>query len=224
MADLRTILFDVDGVLIDSERIYQSCWLQAAKQEGYAMCPEQALQLRSLDSRLAEKLFLQWYGNPTAYSAVRAARKNIMNQYLQNHPLTLKSGVKETLSYLKQHNYCLAVVTASNLEKAKAYLHNVALDDYFTHIISTQLVLKGKPFPDVYLYACTQLKQEPQQCLAVEDSPNGVKAAHTAGCRTIMIPDLTPYTNEVAAYVDACYNDFAQFLQYEIIRSIGIGT
>ena len=200
---LKAILFDIDGVLIDSERVYHVCWREAARQNGYQLSPEQAWQLRSLDSRLAGQLVEKWYGTPLAYPAIRATRKKLMQEYLAAHPLALKPGVKEVLEYLQKNQFLLAVVTAADIDKATAYLHSVGIDSYFSKIICAKMVERGKPFPDVYEWACQQLQVSPQNCLAVEDSPNGVKSAHQAGCRTIMIPDLTPYTADLAEFVDA---------------------
>ncbi len=218
MSNLSTVLFDVDGVLLDTEKIYQTCWLQGAQQMGYVMQPQQALQLRSLDSRLASELFEKWYKTAQAYPLIRAARKQLMADYLKKHPLCLKPGVLDALRALENRQIGLAVVTASDYEKAILFLQDVGIASYFTHIISTKMVSKGKPFPDVYKYACEQLKVLPQECYAIEDSPNGVKAAHTAGCHTIMIPDLTPYTLDLNTYVDAYYENLIQFVQHEIVE------
>jgi len=220
MIKFNTILFDVDGVLIDSEKIYQSCWISAAKENGYFMSKEQALQLRSLDSTLAKELFLKWYGTKESYMNIRTSRKIVMQQFLSKNKLTLKTGAIETLKYLKENNFCLSVVTSSDFEKAEKYLNSVGIYDFFTKIISTKSVDKGKPYPDVYLYACQQLNISPKECFAIEDSPNGVKSAHTAGCRTVMIPDLTPYTDDLADYVDACYSDLKEFLKEEFLNKI----
>lgn len=220
MIKFNTILFDVDGVLIDSEKIYQLCWISAAKENGYFMSKEQALQLRSLDRTLAKELFLKWYGTKEAYLNIRTSRKIVMQQFLSKNKLTLKAGAIETLKYFKENNFCLSVVTSSDFEKAEKYLNSVGIYDFFTKIISTKSVDKGKPYPDVYLYACQQLNISPKECFAIEDSPNGVKSAHTAGCRTVMIPDLTPYTDDLADYVDACYSDLNEFLKEEFLNKI----
>ena len=213
---LQTILFDLDGVLIDTEKLYQCFWVQAANIQGYNMTKEQALQLRSLDSNFAQKLFEQWYKNPSAYLQIRAKRKELMQQYLQDNPLVAKPFVKETLHLLKNKGFNMAVVTAADQDRAISYLQSIGLDSFFTQIISTKTVAKGKPFPDVYLYACEQLDLSPSACFAVEDSPNGVKSAHTAGCRTIMIPDLTPYTDDLTDFVDAHYANLLQFYIKEV--------
>lgn len=220
MTKINTILFDVDGVLIDSEKIYQKFWIVAAKKEGYVMSKEQALQLRSLDSTLAQDLFEKWYNIKDTYSNIRATRKKLMQLYLSQNKLELKTGVIETLSYLKEHNFCLAVVTASDFEKAKSYLNSVGIDEFFTKIISTKMVKKGKPFPDVYQYACQQLNVLPKDCFAIEDSPNGVESASKAGCRTIMIPDLSPYSDDLKDYVYAHYLDLQLFLKREIVGDL----
>lgn len=199
----KVIFLDVDGVLVDSERVFNSCWRKAAEVEGYSMTYEQALQLRSLDSGLARDLFRSWYGNDDAYPAIRAARKLIMAEAVAKEPLRAKAGVLAFLNKARSLPIKIAIVTSSPMSRIVSYLASVGIDiSLFDSIITTEQVMRGKPFPDVYLYACKSVGLGPNECIAVEDSPNGVKSAHDAGCHTIMIPDLTPSTEDIRRFVD----------------------
>lgn len=95
------------------------------------------------------------------------------------------------LDYLTSHGYRTAVATATNIERAEEYLKKIGVYDKFETIICGNMLENGKPCPDIYLYACEKLGLEPSQCMALEDSPNGVKSASSAGCVTVMVPDLT---------------------------------
>ena len=115
-----------------------------------------------------------------------------MNDYIKEHPAEKKAGLDELLSYLKEKGIRTAVATATDTERAREYLVPAGVYDKFDRIICGNMIANGKPCPDIYLYACKQLGLPPEKCLALEDSPNGVSAAHAAGCITVMVPDLTP--------------------------------
>lgn len=199
----KAIFLDVDGVLVDSEKIFNLCWRKAAEQEGYLMSYEQALELRSLDSKLAEKLFVEWYGDQKAYSKIRATRKVIMSEVTKQEPILAKRGVLVFLSLVRNMPIKVIVVTSSPVNRITDYLTSVGIDvTLFDSIITTEQVERGKPFPDVYQLACNTIGYNPRECIAVEDSPNGLQSAHSAGCYTIMIPDLSPYSAKLEPYVD----------------------
>lgn len=200
----KVIFLDVDGVLVDSERVFNVCWRKAAAFEGYTMTHEQALQLRSLDSGLAKDLFRSWYGNDNAYSAIRSARKLIMSEDVAKEPLIAKPGALEFIDKVRHLHVKATIVTSSPLIRITTYLASVGIDvSSFDSLITTEQVKRGKPFPDVYLYACKAMGFLPDECIAVEDSPNGVKSAHEAGCYTVMIPDLTPCDESIKSFVDS---------------------
>lgn len=199
----KAIFIDVDGVLVDSEKVFNFCWRKAAEKEGYEMTYEQALQLRSLDSQLAKELFMKWYEDERAYPAIRSARKIIMAEQILEEPLKAKEGVQDFLNNVKNSSIKVAIVTSSPISRINAYLASVGIDvSLFDKIITTEQVKRGKPYPDVYQHACSFLGLPPHECIAVEDSPNGVRAAHSAGCLTVMIPDLTPYDETLNEFVD----------------------
>lgn len=199
----KAIFLDVDGVLVDSEKVFNRCWRKAAEQEGYAMSYEQALQLRSLDSQMAKALFMSWYGDENAYPAIRSARKSIMAEETTKESLKAKEGVKAFLEEIKTLPIKVAIVTSSPVKRITDYLASVGIDiNLFDKIITTEQVIHGKPFPDVYNYACEAIGFVPHECIAVEDSPNGVKSAHEAGCYTVMVPDMTLFDDDLKDYVN----------------------
>lgn len=207
--DIKAALFDMDGLLIDSERIYRDCWIQAAQELGYTFDTEKALSLRSLDKELANALFIRWFSDETAYERVKKRRKEIMAEKIRQVPLQRKPGVRSLIQELEKRGIKAAVVTASPQKRAQMHLESVGLGNLFETIVTTETVKRGKPFPDVYLYAAKRMQVMPKECLAFEDSPNGVKSAHEAGCHTVMIPDLTPPAGDLMPYVEYTYDSLA---------------
>ncbi|HIW80114.1 MAG TPA: HAD family phosphatase [Candidatus Acetatifactor stercoripullorum] len=187
----RAVIFDMDGTLIDTEKYYRIFWPKAMAEFGYAMTDEQALAMRSLGRPFAPQKLKEWFGEDVDYWAVREKRRAMMRECLEREGLCCKPGAEALLSYLKERGITTAVATATDLETTERYLRQTKLLPYFDRIISASMVERGKPAPDIYLYACESLGLAPGDCIAVEDSPNGVLSAWQAGCRVIMVPDQT---------------------------------
>ena len=141
--------------------------------------------------------------SPMTEAAELGTRK-IMEEHLEKVGIELKPGAIEILTYLKEKGIHRAISTANDIERAEKYLKKIGLYGYFDKIICAPMVEYGKPAPDVYEFACSELKLIPDECMAVEDSPNGVKSAYSAGCKVVMVPDLTSPDEELKKMLFAC--------------------
>ncbi len=211
---IQAVIFDLDGTLIDTEKYYRIYWPKALREFGYELTDEQALQLRSLGRPFAPRQFKAWFGEDFDYIKIRDRRKELMAEVLTRDGIQLKSGAIALLQYLKEHHITAAVATASDLERTEKYLSEVGLLGYFDKLISATMVPEGKPSPDIYLYACEQLGLLPEQCIAVEDSPNGVISAFKAGCKVIMVPDQTEPDTELCKKLYAKVPSLEQIIAY----------
>lgn len=198
---IKAVIFDMDGTLIDTEKYYRIYWPKALAEFGFHMTDEQALAMRSLGRPFAPRQLKEWFGEELDYPTVRQRRKELMEVALQEDGIALKPGAKEILAYLRSKQVVTAVATATDLERAGKYLEQVGLKDSFDCIISAAQVKEGKPSPDIYLYACEQLGLAPEECIAVEDSPNGVRSAAGAGCKVVMVPDQTAPDEDLRASI-----------------------
>lgn len=191
MAEIKAVIFDMDGVITDTEKLLVKYWCQAANEMGFPMKQEHALELRSLASRYAEPYLKGLFGEDFNYRKVRARRIELMEDHIDLHGVGIKPGLTELMSYLKEHGYKVAVATATDYDRAVPYLQKAGVYESLDALCCGPSVEHGKPEPDIYLYAAQKLGVEPEECLAIEDSPNGVTAAYRANMRTVMIPDLT---------------------------------
>ena len=195
---VRAVIFDMDGVLIDTEKHYNIAWCEAAKQAGYTdFTREHALMLRSCDARAASKMMKGLFGEQFDYYAIREIRRTIVAKRLAKYGLEKKPGLDEILAFLHKKGIKTAVATATPLELTLQHLEKIGVKDQFDKIVSAKQVENGKPAPDVYLYACEQIGEQPKDCIAVEDSPNGIRSAYAAGCMPVMVPDLTEPDEEL---------------------------
>ena len=198
----KVAVFDVDGLLIDSEPAYNEYWQRAGRELGYELTKDMVLELRSLDASLAQEKFAAWFGDADAYLRVRTRRREMMSADDAVIAYPLKTGAKEMVSFARERGLKTAIVTSSPQQRILAILGRYSFAELFDYIICADKVKRNKPFPDIYLYAAAQLGVEPKECIAFEDSPNGLKSAHDAGCCTVMIPDLSPYSEELKTVAD----------------------
>lgn len=193
----KAVLFDMDGTLIDTEKYLNPCWIQAAAEFGYTMTREQALSLRSASGEYGEALMKEMFGPACDYQRIRARRRQLNEEAYRTFGIQKKPGAESLLAHLKKQGYRVCTSTATDEERTRKYLTQVGLISYFDEIICANMVKHGKPAPDVYLYACQVLGEAPEDCIAVEDAPNGVLSASRAGCKVIMVPDLSQPEEEI---------------------------
>lgn len=210
---IRAVLFDMDGTLIDTEKYYRIFWPRAMAEFGYHMTDEQVLSMRSLGRPFAPAQLKAWFGEDLDYYAIRARRTEMMEECLDREGISLKAGAVEILEYLRRAGIPAAVATATPPERTEKYLQLTGIREYFTKIISATQVKEGKPSPDIYLFACEEMGAAPGECMAVEDSPNGVLSAYRAGCKVVMIPDQTQPEEELRKLLYGCVPSLDQLAE-----------
>lgn len=196
---IRGVLFDMDGLVLDTEKLYSRFWMEACHFYGLAMTYEQSLGMRALNSQMGEAQLKAYFGPDTNYPQLRSKRIELMEAYVDENGVDLKPGIRELLAYLKEQGIPAAIASSSPVPRIRKYLVFHGLDTAFTALCSARDVAKGKPEPDIYLHAAATLGLKPEECLALEDSPSGIRSASSAGCLTVMIPDQDQPSEEIKA-------------------------
>ncbi len=187
---IKGVISDMDGVILDSEKLYVRFWCEAANFYGFPMNREHALSIRSMARPFAIEKLQGYFGSEFDYDSVREKRIELMDAYVSQHGIEAKNGAQKLLGFLKENGYKVALATATPAQRAEEYLRRVDLLKYFDYVASARMVKNGKPKPDIYLFAAEKLGLKPEECLALEDSVNGVRSAAAAGCKTVLVPDL----------------------------------
>lgn len=208
---LKAVIFDLDGTLLDTEKYFRINWPKTFEHFGYTMTDQQYLSIRSLGRPFIYETLKNYSGDPNFnYEEVRSYRSKLMEESLQQNGIELKKGAVQLLSHLKKKGIICAIATASPVDRSERYLKQTGILSYFDRIISARNMKEGKPSPDVYQFAVKELGLEPHECLAVEDSPNGVLSASRAGLKVVFIPDLTPADSETEKLIYAQFQNLAE--------------
>lgn len=194
---IKGLIFDMDGLILDTEKLYNIFWKAACRDFGYNLTDSAALSLRSLSGENAKKRFLGLFGEGFDYKVVREHRIELMDKYIEQNGVDIKPGAKELLSYAKEKGYKTSTATTSPLLRTKSVLKLSGLDIYFDELVCGDMVSRSKPAPDIYLLAAEKLGLDVSECLGFEDSPNGINSIVNAGMKAVMIPDLSEPDKEV---------------------------
>lgn len=211
---LKAVIFDVDGTLLDTERIYMQAWKDAAAELGYVITDELLRKTRAINVKDAAKIFEADIGNGFSYDKTRAVRVRIAEEIIKRKSPILKPGVTELLDWLENNGIRLSVASSTHLKGTREHLAESRILDRFEVVVGGDMVSRGKPNPDIFLKAAELLGLEPSECIVVEDSPAGIRAAVSAGMKAVLVPDQAAITDEIIAMSDAVLKSLHEMPAY----------
>lgn len=210
----NTVIFDMDGVIFDSETLVLKSYRHIAEKFHIDNIETVMKRCIGLNYNASRILFNEFYEGRFLFEDVKPYASAYFHKYVAKHGLPVKPGVEELLIYLTTHGYKTAVASSTRIDIVKEEIDQASLTKYFSHLIGGDMIKNSKPAPDIFLEAARVLTSNPKDCYVIEDSYNGIRAAHSAGMTPLMVPDLLPATKEMTDLGATVFQSLSEVLNY----------
>ena len=193
----QAVVFDMDGVIFDTERLVIEFWKEVAKKHNIPNVEHTCIQCLGANRVRTREIFLENYGADFPYDPYRAEVTELFDTHYKGVPLPTKPGIRELLNYLQEQDIKVGLASSTAQHLVRDEIGTAGLLPYFQTLVCGDMVEHSKPAPDIFLKACEILNADPTKSIAIEDSFNGIRSAHCAGMTPIMVPDQVQPTDEI---------------------------
>ncbi len=211
---MKSIIFDMDGVLFDTEKLCFDCWCRVAEEQKISGMEEVFPKCIGRNNTDTRAILFDYYGKEFAYDKFSADASVYFKQYIAENGMPMKPGVRELLAYLKQEGFVIGLASSTRYASVVNHLERAGILEYFSQIVGGDMVEHSKPEPDIYLIACEKLGMNPKETYAVEDSYNGIRAASRAGMKPVMVPDMLAPDEEMKSLSLFICKDLVELKKY----------
>ena len=211
---VQAVIFDMDGVIFDSERLVIECWQVIAEKHNIPDIVEICMRVQGNNRQETGKRFREKYGNDFPYDTYKKEVTALFRERYGEGRLPLKPGVVKILEELKRNNIPLALASSTRSDIVKLEMEEANLLPYFDAVLGGDMVPRSKPEPDIFLAAAAALEADPTCCYVLEDSHNGIRAAYRAGMHPVMVPDMQQPTEEIRGIPEAVVENLLAALEY----------
>jgi HAD superfamily hydrolase (TIGR01509 family) len=217
MEQIKLVIFDMDGLLFDTERPSYLAMKEILENEGYEFLLDHYRQLIGLTTVNSNQVLQKLYGNEFQFESLRGAYHKRFSEILDTDGLMIKPGAEQLLNAIERKGLKKCIASSSSRETIERYLKKAGLESRFDLYVSGHEVKRGKPHPDIFLEACKRVNETPESAIVLEDSLNGLKAAYEANIHCILVPDLIEPNDEIKEKAFAIVTDLE-----EVINIIGL--
>lgn len=210
----HAVVFDMDGVIFDSEAAVMNCWLKLADKYGIKNIMKPYMACIGTTVARTREIMLSEYGNSFPYDEYAKETSIMYHEKYDGGRLPMKKGVVELLEFLKNEGKKIALASSTRRQTVMNQLKDADILKYFDAVICGDMVERSKPAPDIFLKACEAIDELPACTYAIEDSYNGIRAAHTGGLRPIMVPDLLHADEEMEKLAEIILTDLIKVKEY----------
>lgn len=210
----KSIVFDMDGVIFDTETLVISCWDKVGKKYNIKNTGEVCRKCIGTNANKTAEIFKENYGKDFSYEKYSKEVSKLFHEIEDSEGIPVKKGARELLEYLRENNYKIGLASSTKIEIVTKELKDANLYNYFDTVVGGDMLKKSKPEPDIYLLACEKLNVNPKETFAIEDSFNGIKSAYRAKMKAIMVPDMLKPNEEIKEYTFKIFNDLFEVKDY----------
>lgn len=214
MMNVKCLIFDMDGLMFDSEVIAEMAYKKAVQEFGYEISNEIYYQLLGRNKADAHIIIKELMGEEYPAHEIHKLAHEFKYAHIQEHGLPMKKGLMELLEFAKQKGILMAVASSSDKSIIEWYLKLGGIETYFDYIISGEQVVHSKPNPEIFLRVCRELGVTPKEALVLEDSKNGIMAAVNGNIPVICIPDILDHEDEVTKLTYKTLPDLTAVMEY----------
>ena len=208
------VIFDMDGVIFDSERLIADLWREVAEEKKMPDIDIAIQRSIGITNDATTQVFKELYGEDFPYEEYKKIVSTRFHAKYDNGNLPTKPGIKELLVFLKENKVPTAVASSTRTAVVETEIHDAGLLPYFDRIIGGDQVTHSKPNPEIFLKAADALNAKPEECYIIEDSFNGIRAAHAAGMHPVMVPDLLEPDDEIKALYEEIFPSLVEVRKY----------
>ncbi|MBQ8967570.1 HAD family phosphatase [Ruminococcus sp.] len=211
LENLDGIVFDMDGVIFDTERLSMRCWKKVGERHGLENVEENIRLCIGRSTKDTKRIIAEAYGDKVDLDELYAESRVVIREAFEQEGIPVKIGAPEVLRWLHDSGIKVGLASSTSYDTVVREMQEVGLIDCFDVIIGGDMVENSKPDPDIYLKACQRLGVDPANTLAVEDSRNGMISAHAAGMIPVLIPDLVEPDEEMLEKAHIKLNSLTEF-------------
>lgn len=208
------VIFDMDGIIFDSERLVLDCWERIGEKYGIPDIGEVFMRCIGTNRVRTRQIVDEHYGKTFPYEKFSAESSALFHEMTEKEGLPIKAGVREILTYLREEKIPLGLASSTRIAVVTQELKDAGLYEYFQTVVGGDLLENSKPAPDIYLMTCERMGVLPEKTYAIEDSYNGIRSAYSAGLHSVMVPDMLPATEEMRNLSEAVFKDLFMAKEY----------
>ena len=214
MKEFDAVIFDMDGVIFDSERATMDCWIELAEKYSIPDIKTPYYKCIGVNAAKTREIMINTYGKDFPYDRYAKEASLMYHDRYDGGRLPVKKGVRLILEFLKKQDKKIALASSSKKETVISQLRDADILRFFDEIVTGDMVEKSKPEPDIFLKACEKTGVLPEKAYAIEDSFNGIRAAYSGKLKPIMVPDILPADDEMRQKAEAVLENLEEVADY----------